>query len=178
MRITGGKYCGRHIDVENGSMPIRPAMDRMRESIFSILGPLDGLSFLDLFTGSGVIAVEAASRGASPVSCVEKDPAKSSQLFKNVSISEERIQCHIMPVELFLKRTKDHYDIIFCDPPFPYAYRQSLVQTVSTRDLLKNGGKLLMHHPKEDHLPQEIGTLAIVDQRNYGRSIVDFFQKK
>ena len=75
MRITGGAYCGRIIELPESSMEIRPAMDRMRESVFAILGDLTGLSFLDLFSGSGIIALEAASRGAHPVVCVERDRA-------------------------------------------------------------------------------------------------------
>jgi len=68
MRVTGGKYCGRTIEVFHGDLEIRPAMDRMRESVFAVLGDLTGLSFLDLFSGSGIIGLEAASRGPSPSS--------------------------------------------------------------------------------------------------------------
>ncbi len=71
MRITGGTIRGRRVVCPPGV--IRPAMDRMRESMFSILGPLDGFSFLDLFTGSGLVGLEAWSRGARPVVLVEKD---------------------------------------------------------------------------------------------------------
>ena len=71
MRITGGELKGRIIKCPDGI--IRPAMDRMRESVFAVLGPLNGASFLDLFSGSGTIAIEAVSRGASSVELVEKD---------------------------------------------------------------------------------------------------------
>ncbi len=71
MRVTGGMYRGRRIDCPPGD--IRPAMDRMRVSLFAVLGDLSGTSFLDLFSGSGVIGVEAASRGAAPVVLVERD---------------------------------------------------------------------------------------------------------
>jgi 16S rRNA (guanine(966)-N(2))-methyltransferase RsmD len=82
MRITGGTLKGRRIEVPRGI--IRPAMDRMRESIFAVLGDLSGLSFLDIFSGSGIIALEAASRGAGPVEAVEMDPHKRKTLIKNV----------------------------------------------------------------------------------------------
>jgi 16S rRNA (guanine966-N2)-methyltransferase len=65
MRVTGGIYRGRIVKCPKGV--IRPAMDRMRESMFSVLGYMDGLSFLDVFSGSGMIGIEAASRGALPV---------------------------------------------------------------------------------------------------------------
>ena len=76
MRITGGELRGRIIKCPDGI--IRPAMDKMRESVFSILGDLSGKSFLDLFSGSGTIAIEACSRGADFIELVEKDGTSSS----------------------------------------------------------------------------------------------------
>lgn len=179
MRITGGKLKGRTTTVPGGKMAIRPAMDRMRESIFDIIGgELDGKSFLDLFSGSGTIAIEAASHGAAQVSLCEMDRAKASTVLKNVAMTEEigvRIDCHFMAVELFLKRCKNSYDYIFFDPPFPYKFRRELLETVSERNLLKDSGKVMIHHPSEDPLPETIGKLKRTDQRIYGRSIVDFF---
>ena len=66
-------------------------MDRMRESLFAILGDLSGLSFLDLFSGSGVVAIEAASRGAEPIVLVEMDRGKKETIEKNLSFVEEEI---------------------------------------------------------------------------------------
>lgn len=179
MRITGGKLKGRTTEVPGGKMAIRPAMDRMRESIFDIIGPeLEGKSFLDLFSGSGTIAIEAVSHGASSVSLCEMDKAKAKTVLKNVSMTEDvgvRIDCHFMAVELYLKRCKGPFDFIFFDPPFPYKFRQQLVEEVARRSLLSPNGKLLIHHPSEDPLPEQIGNLVRFDQRIYGRSIVDFF---
>ena len=62
MRITGGLYSGRIVKMPEGDLKIRPAMDRMRESVFAVLGDLTGFSFCDLFSGSGIIGLEAASR--------------------------------------------------------------------------------------------------------------------
>jgi len=182
MRITGGKLKGRVTETPNGRMAIRPAMDRMRESIFDIIGPfLPGKSFLDLFSGSGTIALEAVSHGATNVSLCEMDKSKAKTIFKNVAMAEEvgvRIDCHFMAVELFLKRCKGKYDYIFFDPPFPYKYRQQLLETADKRELLTETGTILIHYPQEDPLPEEIGNLKLVDKRIYGRSIVSFYQRK
>ena len=177
MRITGGKYCGRTIEVAHGGLEIRPAMDRMRESVFAVLGKLTGLSFLDLFSGSGIIGIEAASRGASPVVCVEKDPGKFPILLKNVSIAEERIECKSMPVERYLLRNKASFSIVFLDPPFPYAHKAELVESIGKGSTLARGGLLLVHHPKEDRLPAATEDLRLADERIYGRSIVKFYRK-
>ena len=178
MRITGGKYRGRIVDVPKGPLEIRPAMDRMRESVFAVLGDLTGLSFLDLFAGSGIIGLEAASRGASPVACVEKDPAKFALLLRNASIAGERIDCKSMPVERFILRNPRAFDVVFCDPPFPYKFRKDLLERIGSGRSCAPGGLILVHHPSEDPLPDLIGPLRKVDRREYGRSIVCFYRKE
>ncbi len=177
MRITGGELKGRYITCPDGI--IRPSMDKMRESFFSILGPLDGKSFLDIFSGSGVIAIEAASRGAERIVLCEKDKIKVDTLLENVSITEKelgkKIECKFMAAELFLKRCKEQFDIIFFDPPFPYKYHEDLVKTVSNQGILKENGQLLIHRPSERKMGDKLGKLTKKDTRTYGRSIVEFY---
>jgi 16S rRNA (guanine(966)-N(2))-methyltransferase RsmD len=177
MRVTGGKYCGRTIKVFHGDLEIRPAMDRMRESVFAVLGDLSGLSFLDLFSGSGIIGLEAASRGAFPIVCVEKDGEKFSTLIKNVSIAEERIECKSMPAERFLLRNKTPFAIVFLDPPFPYRFKSSLLESLSSGPTLAPGGLALLHFPRGEGIPREYERLALEDEREYGRSLVRFYRK-
>ena len=102
MRITGGRYRSRVIRCPPGE--IRPSMDRMRQSVFSILGNLEGISFLDLFSGTGIIGIEAASRGADPVVLVEKDPRKKATILQNISFVESGIQLLSCSAESFLKK--------------------------------------------------------------------------
>jgi 16S rRNA (guanine966-N2)-methyltransferase len=165
------------VEVPKGPLEIRPAMDRMRESVFAVLGELTGLSFLDLFSGSGAIVLEAASRGAFPLACVEKDPAKFAVLLRNVSIADERIECKSMPVERFLLRNKIGYSIVFCDPPFPYRYRAELLDSLAAGPTLSSGGLALIHYPREDALPDALSSLSLEDEREYGRSVVRFYRK-
>ena len=184
MRITAGQLKGRRIKCPDGI--IRPAMDKMRESFFSVLGPPEGKAFLDLFSGSGIIALEAASRGAARIVLCEKDKVKIGTLLKNVSLSEKelhkKIECRFMPVELFIKRSKDSFDIIFCDPPFPYQFHVQLIESIAekstgTAGLLKENGTVLIHRPAETAMPDKIGCLIKTDKRVYGRSIIDFYKK-
>ena len=178
MRITGGSLKGRRITVPGGI--IRPAMDRMRESIFSILGELSGLSFLDLFSGSGIIALEAASRGAAYIEAVEIDPLKRKTLLQNASISPLHIHCRFMPVELYIKRAKRPFELIFCDPPFPYKYKAELLRSIFASTLVKEGTLLLLHRPKEEQYERGFNSAVLnnklIDSRDYGRSIVDFYR--
>ena len=178
MRITGGKLKGRIIECPDGI--IRPAMDRMRESVFSILGDLTGKSWLDLFSGSGTIAIEAASRGANPIELCEKDKIKVNTLLNNVKITESecgvKIKCHFMPVEYFIKRCKTSFDYIFFDPPFPYKFHEQLVLQAAENGMLNKDGTILVHRPEEHFMPDVIGPLKLSDRRVYGRSIVDFYK--
>ena len=180
MRITGGKLKGRIIKCPDGV--IRPAMDRMRESVFAILGNLEGKSWLDLFSGSGTIAIEAASRGASCVELCEKDRLKVGTILENVGITEKeldvKIKCHFMPVEYFIKRCKTRFDYIFFDPPFPYKFHEQLVNDVCIRNILEKDGTVLVHRPSEHFMPETIGLFSLADRRIYGRSIVDFYKYK
>lgn len=173
MRITGGRYVRRRIDCPPGE--IRPAMDRMRESIFSILGDLTGRSFLDVFSGSGIIGIEAASRGASPVLLIEGDPGKRATIRRNLSIVESHIELRIVSAEHFLATARGQFDLVFLDPPFRYADKPRLLQSIGKRGILAAGGRVLIHHPREDRLPDEAGGLVLVDSRSYGRSIVNFY---
>ena len=157
-------------------------MDRMRESVFACLGDISGLSFLDIFTGSGIIALEAASRGASYVEAVEQDKLKRKTLLDNVSISPCRINCRFMPAELYVKRAKNSFDIIFLDPPFPYQYKWELIANIAASRLVKNESRILIHRPRQDSSPAdqktEIQYLEKTDSREYGNSVVDFFSVK
>jgi 16S rRNA (guanine(966)-N(2))-methyltransferase RsmD len=178
MRITGGTLRGRRVEVPGGV--IRPSMDRMRESVFGALGDLAGLSFLDIFSGSGIIALEAASRGARPVEAVEQDPLKRKKLLENVSIAPERINCHFMAAELYVKRAKKRFDLIFCDPPFPYAFKLELLRGIAASPLMGSGSRLFLHRPRNDSERDGLadpapGLLLRSESREYGRSIVDFF---
>jgi 16S rRNA (guanine(966)-N(2))-methyltransferase RsmD len=186
MRVTGGVLAGRRVKMPGGV--IRPAMDRMRESVFGALGDLTGCSFLDMFSGSGIIALEAASRGADPVETVEMDTLKRKTLIENVSISPVRIRCHFMAAELYVRRARTQFDIIFCDPPFPYKFKWELAASIAASPLMGPGSRLLVHRPKQEpwastgpDVPRGASTLfgglLYETSKVYGRSVVDFFKK-
>ena len=154
---------------------IRPSMDKMRESVFSALGDISGLSFLDLFSGSGIIALEAASRGAADIEAVEADPLKRKILLENAALSPVRINCRFMSVELYIKRAKRMFDIIFIDPPFPYKFKQELLGSLVNSRLISNETTILLHRPREEFQAKKVNPVFLKESREYGRSIVDFF---
>ena len=179
MRITGGKYCRRNVVCPPGV--IRPAMDRMRESLFSILGDLTGESFLDLFSGSGCVAIEAASRGASPIHLVEMDKGKKATIEKNLAFVEEDKKLFIMDVNRYLISTPYQYDIIYADPPFNMEGKVELLKKIAEKKLVKDGGLFIIHYPEEERklwLDEEIPGFEFKDERKYGRSMVRFYKAK
>ena len=152
-------------------------MDQMRESVFACLGDLSGRSFLDLFAGSGVIALEAASRGAAYVEAVENDPLKRKTLLYNAAISPIRINCRFISSELYVQRARRSFDRIFMDPPFPYSYKWDLLSQIATSALVSNESIILLHRPHEDNQTELVSViLEHIDSREYGRSVVDFFR--
>ena len=176
IRITGGVLKGRTIPVPQGI--IRPAMDRMRESVFAVLGDLNGASFLDLFSGSGIIILEAASRGACYLEAVESDPLKWKTLIANTALSASSIHCRLMAVELFIKRSRRTFNYIFCDPPFNYKFKAELLNTIGSSKLMNNISLLIIHRPKKEILSFGMqAILSLKETRVYGNSAVDFYKK-
>ena len=152
-------------------------MDRMRESVFAILGNLDGLSFLDLFSGSGVIGIEAASRGAEPVVLVEKDAKKRPVIGRNIAMVETGIRLVTMSAERFILTAHESFDMIFLDPPFAYEGKKRLLESVAARGLLAQSGLLLIHYPRGEVLPEQVQDIGLEQVRRYGRSWVSFYRR-
>jgi 16S rRNA (guanine966-N2)-methyltransferase len=176
VRITGGLYRGRMILCPPGE--IRPSMDRMRESLFSILGNLEGSSFLDLFSGTGILGIEAASRGASPVLLVEKDNRKRATILKNISFVESHIDLVVAPVERFLRSNLRSWDTVFLDPPFAAEGKGAVLDTACRSPHLAEGGLAIMHLHTAEKLPTDRPGLELVDRREYGQSLLLFFRRE
>ncbi len=177
MRITGGKYLRRNIVCPPGV--IRPAMDRMRESLFAILGDLTGCSFLDLFSGSGCVAIEAASRGADPIHLVEMDRGKKATIEKNLSFVEEEKKLFVTDAYRYILSTFMKYDIVYADPPFPMEEKVKLLETVAKADIVKPRGLFIIHYPveEESQWPEKTEGFTLTDRRKYGRSMLRFYTK-
>ena len=176
MRITGGKYCRRNVVCPPGV--IRPAMDRMRESLFSILGDLSGCSVLERFLGSGCVAIDAASRGAEPIHLVEMDRGKKETIEKNLSFVEEEKHLYMMDAMRYIMTSVMRYDIIYADPPFNMEGKVALAERIAKKGILKEHGLFIIHYPEEEKKlwPERIEGLIFKDERKYGRSMVRFYE--
>jgi 16S rRNA G966 N2-methylase RsmD len=83
-----------------------------------------------------------------------------------------------MAAELYVQRAKRDFDLVFCDPPFPYEFKWELVREITLSPILKTGSKLLIHRPREDPCKEMMESIQLEESKEYGRSMVDFFIKK
>ncbi|MBN8442235.1 MAG: 16S rRNA (guanine(966)-N(2))-methyltransferase RsmD [Thauera sp.] len=143
VRIVGGTWRSRQLEVAHAS-GLRPTPDRVRETLFNWLGQdLDGLSCLDLFAGSGILGFEAASRGASTVVLVERDPHALDALHKAAkTLQAAQVEIVRGDAVRFLQTTHRTFDVIFLDPP----YRQGWIERVEPllHRVLQPGGWLYL----------------------------------
>ncbi len=164
IRITGGDWRSRLIQVVDGP-GLRPTPDRVRETLFNWLGQdLSGLRCLDLFAGSGILAFEAASRGAEIVTLVEKDRQAFRQLQDNAALfTDPRLQL-VCGDALHFTPLREGYDLIFLDPP----YRQGLLEklTPSLSGLARPGARI---YAEAEHKLENLGAWQVVKQGRAGQ---------
>jgi 16S rRNA (guanine966-N2)-methyltransferase len=119
VRIVGGEWRGRRIDVPRGA-DLRPTPDRVRETLFNWLGQtLDGAVVLDLYAGTGVLGFEAASRGAARVVLVEHARSAVTALHATrTALGAEQVEIVAADAQHYLAQTDARFDVVFLDPPF------------------------------------------------------------
>jgi 16S rRNA (guanine966-N2)-methyltransferase len=122
LRIVAGELGGRRIVTPPGRAT-RPTSDRVREALFSILGPIAGLDVLDLFAGSGALGIEALSRGAASATFVESDPRALAAIRENIRALDLRGRSRVVGVDWKQALARDRvaervYGLCLVDPPY------------------------------------------------------------
>ena len=167
MRITGGRLRGRRLPhpVPRGA---RPSSARVREALFSILGQnLDGLRVLDAFGGSGILALETASRGADVV-CVERD-RRSAELIRSAA---DALGAAVQVVTGSSPQAapKEPFDLVLADPPYAADLQQILPGLAS-----RVGGRMVLEHARRVEAPNLPG-LEMTRSRRYGDTLLSFYR--
>ena len=134
LRIIGGEWRSRLITFPP-KRDLRPTLDRVRETLFNWLGQeLDGKACLDLFSGSGALGFEAASRGAKRVVMVEQDAVAFRSLQANAkTLGAATVELRRADALEFLRTDQASYDIVFLDPPFSADYLPRVLPTLIAR---------------------------------------------
>ncbi len=138
LRIIGGKWRGRKITFLPDSS-LRPTGDRIRETLFNwLMHDIRGANCLDLFAGSGILSMEALSRGAAHVTLIENNPESSSRIQHNLdALGTEPSQIKNVRTDAisWLSTCTDAFDIVFLDPPFSGGLLPSILKQLATRPI-------------------------------------------
>jgi len=175
LRIIGGQYKGRIISPVAG-LKARPTTDFARESLFNILNnrvDFESISVLDLFSGTGAIGFEFASRGVEVVHMIEKDHIHISGIRQNIErIGFSNIKPVHIDVKAFLKTCKFKYDIVFADPPYDLGWLANIPDLVIASGVIKEDGFFILEHPKAVRFGDHA---SFYEHRNYGSVNFSFF---
>ncbi len=175
MRIIGGRLKGLRLNPPK-NLPVRPTTDLAKEALFNILQnkiEFDDIRVLDLFSGTGNISMEFASRGAAQVISVDrsiqcvhylKDTARQHGLTNIKTFKDD--------VFKYLQLETDQYDLIFADPPYDMNQIPEIPKIVFEKNLLLPDGLLIVEHQSMQNLSNHP---AFSEQRKYGHSSFSFF---
>ncbi len=182
MRIVAGKARGTKIDAPEG-LATRPVTDKIRSALFNIWQrEFPGCRFLDLFSGSGSMGLEADSRGAQRVVMVEKSPAACRVIENNLKkIHAENDNVALLNQDVFdvLPALKEKFDIVYLDPPYTVdEIFLPVMEAVAAADILADDGQVVIRTHKEKQMPDTFGDLEKYREKSYGISTVHFYAKK
>lgn len=186
MRIIAGKNKGTKLNTLEGNEITRPTLDRVKESLFSILYPcLENSKVLDLFGGSGALALEALSRDASFAVICDKSYKAIKVIKENVSKTRQENNVEILNKDFemaikILSESKRKFNIIFLDPPYKTSYIQKAVKLIIEKEILEEDGIIVVETDELNKILKQLGdeNINIYDIRKYGRVDIIFIKRK
>lgn len=181
MRIIGGEAKGRHVFYPPKSRA-RPTTDRIKESLFNILGPLNSNIFLDAYAGAGNVGIEALSRGAVYAAFIENDAALTHYIEKNLLL------CGFAGKSLILRTTVEQafyqfhrqgilFNFIFSDPPYNEGLVNETLLCLARVNIIADDGIVIFQHSKREAIElARTSKFILFDQRKYGDTILSFLK--
>ncbi|WP_057490667.1 16S rRNA (guanine(966)-N(2))-methyltransferase RsmD [Streptococcus orisasini] len=177
MRIISGSYGGRPLKTLEGKTT-RPTSDKVRGAIFNMIGPyFSGGRVLDLFAGSGGLAIEAVSRGMDSAVLVEKNRKAQAIVEANIKMTKEEDKFQLLKMEAAraLERLSGKFDLVFLDPPYAKEEIVKNIEELCQQKLLSEDVMVVCETDKSVELPEEIAELGIWKQKIYGISKVTVY---
>lgn len=181
MRIISGTARGTKLYTLEGK-DTRPTLDRVKESLFNIIqDEIANAIFLDLFSGSGAIGLEAASRGAKKVILCDKSKEAIRIINKNIEKThlKERVELYNVDYEQLLKtKIQDKLDIIYIDPPYDSDFVIKSIKMIIQKNIIHENTKIIIETDDEQKVLKQLEQLnvEIIDKRKYGRAILIFLR--
>ena len=177
LRVVAGDFGGRPLKTLEGKTT-RPTTDKVKGAIFNMIGPFfDGGRVLDLFSGSGSLAIEAISRGMSSAVLVEKDRRAQAVIQENIKMtkSEEQFQLLKMDAAHALTQLTGQFDLVLLDPPYAKEQIVANITQLEEQGLLSEEVMLVCETDKGVDLPEEVSNFGIWKQKTYGISKVTVY---
>ncbi|MBF0522827.1 MAG: 16S rRNA (guanine(966)-N(2))-methyltransferase RsmD [Candidatus Omnitrophica bacterium] len=186
MKILGGKFKNR-----NFFMPkdLRPSQNIIRKAIFDILGnDLSGLTFLDLFAGSGAFGLEALSRGAKKVVFIERDMKNFEVIQENISMLPfemgldgfwpySLLNSDVFATIKVLAAKGEKFDVIAFDPPYGEGLGKKVLKTLNAYDILHPSCVVIAEHSRREILPEVEGRIRLFRKKVYGNTLLSIYKK-
>ncbi|MGF6905539.1 16S rRNA (guanine(966)-N(2))-methyltransferase RsmD [Fusobacterium sp. PH5-44] len=182
MRIIAGESKNRVIKTKKGNST-RPTLSNVREALFSMIAPeVSDARFLDLFSGSGIIALEALSRGAQKAIMIEKDNEAIKIIIENINSLgyENKSRAYkndVLSALNILGRKEEKFDIIFMDPPYDMKICTKILESIEKNQLLDNDGIIICEHYFEEKMDEIIGKYKKINERDYRKKILSFYKE-
>ncbi|ARC85697.1 RNA methyltransferase, RsmD family [Clostridium argentinense CDC 2741] len=183
MRVIAGKAKGKKLLPPEG-MGTRPTLDRIKESIFNIIQNRvrDAVS-IDIFSGTGSLGIEAASRGAKHSYLIEKGDSSYNLLKKNVENLKFQDICTTLKGDCYqylegFGKEKKVFDLIFIDPPYAKEMIPPAIELISKYHLLQREGLIITKIDSSEIIYEGNDKIILIDKRKYGNTTVCFYEYK
>ena len=178
MRVVAGKYKRTPLKTID-SLSTRPTKDMVKEALFSSIYIDEDTSFLDLFSGSGAIGIEALSRGAKEVyfNDLNKDAVKVINENLN-KLKENRIVYNLNYDTCLFKLRGNQFDYIFLDPPYSFKEYENVFNLIGEYNLLNDNGKIIVEVKKDVELDDNICSLNKYKEKKYGISKLIYYRRE
>jgi 16S rRNA (guanine(966)-N(2))-methyltransferase RsmD len=176
MRIISGTYKGKRLQAPK-SLPVRPTTDFAKEALFNILNheiDFSEVTMLDLFSGTGNIAYEFASRGCQNVTAVDEHYGCVKFISQTAEALDFPIQTIKADVNKYVRMSNGTFDVIFADPPYTFTVEEieKIILDIFQNNLLSEDGFLIIEHSKHKDLAK---VPHFERSRKYGGSVFSFF---
>lgn len=177
MRVVAGTFGGRPLKTLDGKTT-RPTTDKVKGAIFNMIGPFfDGGRVLDLFSGSGSLAIEAISRGMDEAVLVEKDRRAQAIIQENIKMTKSDKQFKLLKMEAnrALEQVTGTFDLVLLDPPYAKEEIVKQIEIMDDKQLLSEDVMIVCETDKAVVLPEEVASFGIWKQKVYGISKVTVY---
>ena len=182
MRIISGSCRGRKLITPKDNA-IRPTSDRVRESLFNIIGgAIKEARVLDLFAGTGALGIESLSRGAASAHFLDQSGAACRIIQENIALCQVKKKARVTLWDLSRASlpptlSGETFDLIFMDPPYNRGFLEQILKKRDILNCLDPGGTIVIEHTPNETIPEPLNGVRLYDQRRYGKTVISFLEK-